>query len=202
MPSSKSSLSEEQIFADIMEMISSSNKKSKNVKNNKNSKKNNSKKNMRGGMAPFGDSEVDMLSNLASFNQEMNNSPNQPGTEMGIDVDSQGVQTDRGNNGEALFSTGNNSDSKPCDAMQGGKPKKRVKKSGVKKSGVKKAVAKKAGVKKVVKKSVAKKVVKKAVAKKVVKKVVKKSATKKPVKKSATKKPVKKVAKKSKTAKK
>jgi len=173
MPSSKSSLSEEQIFADIMEMISSSNKKSKNTKNVKNSK---SKKNMKGGFAPFGDSDVDMSSDLASINQQMKNSPNQPGREMGIDVDSQGVQTDMGNNGEALFSMGDNS-----DPMKGGKPaKKRVKKP------LKKG---------------AKKPVKKAAVKKVVKKVVKKTVAKKPVKKAA-KKPVKKVAKKSKTAKK
>ena len=193
MVSSKKSLSEEQIFADIMEMISSSNKKSKNVKssskNNENKKtknvKNNSsknKKNLRGGFAPLDGSDMDM-SRLASIEQQMQNSPNHPGRAMGINVDAAGVQSDMGNSGGV------------APAMSGGMKKKRrvVKKSGVKKA-AKKSVAKKV-VKKVGAKKV-KKVVKKVGAKKV-KKAVKKVGAKKVAKKSGAKK-VKKVAKKSK----
>jgi hypothetical protein len=178
MPSSKSSLSEEQIFADIMEMISSSNKKSKNtknVKNNKNNKNNNSKKNMKGGVAPFVESE--MSAEMFSDKMEMG-SPipglNDPSRDMGITVSSEEVEGPMGTTGMDTM-------------MQGGKPaKKRVMKP------LKKAV------KKPVKKAAVKKVVKKAA----VKKVVKKAAVKKPVKKAAVKKPVKKVAKKSKPVKK
>ncbi len=202
MPSNKNSLSEEKIFADIMEMISNnSNKKSKNVKSssknnsnkktknvkNSNSKKNskkNSKRNFRGGFAPLDGSDMDM-SRLASIEQQMHNSPNQPGRAMGINVDSQGVQSDMGNSG----------------GMAGGMKKRRVKKSGAKKvkKVVKKSGAKKSGAKKVKK---VKKVVKKSGAKKVkkAKKVVKKSGAKKVkkvVKKSGAKK-VKRVVKKAK----
>jgi len=199
MPSNKNSLSEEKIFADIMEMISNnSNKKSKNVKssskNNSNKKtknvknsnsKKNSKKNLKGGFAPLDGNEMMDMSRLASIEQQMHNSPNQPGRAMGINVDSQGVQSDMGNSG----------------GMAGGMKKRRVKKSGAKKvkKVVKKSGAKKVGAKKVVKKSGAKKVVKKSGAKKV-KKVVKKSGAKKVkkvVKKSGAKK-VKRVVKKAK----
>jgi hypothetical protein len=198
MPSNKNSLSEEKIFADIMEMISNnSNKKSKNVKSssknnsnkktknvkNSNSKKNskkNSKRNFRGGFAPLDGSDMDM-SRLASIEQSMA-SLNHPSRAMGINVDSQGVQSDMGNSG----------------GMAGGMKKRRVKKSGTKKV---KKVVKKSGAKKV-KKVGAKKVVKKSGAKKVkkVKKVVKKSGAKKVkkvVKKSGAKK-VKRVVKKAK----
>ena len=170
MPSNKKSLSEEQIFADIMEMISSSNKKSKNVKssskNNENKKtknvknKKNSKKNFRGGFAPVDGSADFDLSNLASI--------------MG-DVDSQGVQSNMGNSGGVA-----------PGLLAGGKPKKRrvVKKSGakktVKKSGVKKRVVKKVGAKKrVVKKVGAKKVKKVGTKKRVAKKVGAKKVAKK-----------------------
>jgi len=197
MPSNKNSLSEEKIFADIMEMISNnSNKKSKNVKssskNNSNKKtknvknsnsKKNSKKNLKGGFAPLDGSDMDM-SRLASIEHSMA-SLNNPSRSMGINVDSQGVQSDMGNSG----------------GMAGGMKKRRVKKSGAKKvkKVVKKSGAKKVGAKKVVKKSGAKKVVKKSGAKKV-KKVVKKSGAKKVkkvVKKSGAKK-VKRVVKKAK----
>ncbi len=201
MPSNKNSLSEEKIFADIMEMISNnSNKKSKNVKSssknnsnkktknvkNSNSKKNskkNSKRNFRGGFAPLDGSDMDM-SRLASIEQSMA-SLNNPSRAMGINVDSQGVQSDMGNSG----------------GMAGGMKKRRVKKSGAKKvkKVVKKSGAKKSGAKKVKK---VKKVVKKSGAKKVkkAKKVVKKSGAKKVkkvVKKSGAKK-VKRVVKKAK----
>ncbi len=201
MPSNKNSLSEEKIFADIMEMISNnSNKKSKNVKSssknnsnkktknvkNSNSKKNskkNSKRNFRGGFAPLDGSDMDM-SRLASIEHSMA-SLNNPSRSMGINVDSQGVQSDMGNSG----------------GMAGGMKKRRVKKSGAKKvkKVVKKSGAKKSGAKKVKK---VKKVVKKSGAKKVkkAKKVVKKSGAKKVkkvVKKSGAKK-VKRVVKKAK----
>ena len=181
MPSNKKSLSEEQIFADIMEMISSSNKKSKNVKssskNNENKKTKNvknsssknkkNKKNLKGGFAPIDGSDMDMPK-LASIEQQMQNSPNQPGRAMGINVDAAGVQSDMGNSGGVA----------PSMTMSGGKKKRRV----VKKSGVKKAV-KKSGVKKVGAKKV-KKVVKKVGAKKVKKVGAKKVGAKKVAKKS------------------
>ena len=189
MPSNKKSLSEEQIFADIMEMISSSNKKSKNVKsssknnenkktknvknssskNNENKKNKNvkNKKNLKGGFAPIDGSDMDMPK-LASIEQQMQNSPNQPGRAMGINVDAAGVQSDMGNSGGVA----------PSMTMSGGKKKRRV----VKKSGVKKAV-KKSGVKKVGAKKV-KKVVKKVGAKKVKKVGTKKVGAKKVAKKS------------------
>ena len=188
MPSNKKSLSEEQIFADIMEMISSSNKKSKNVKssskNNENKKtknvknKKNSKKNFRGGFAPVDGSPDYDLSNLASIMGDVNeNSLNKPGRGTGINVDPQGVQSNMGNSGGVA-----------PGLLAGGKPKKR---KVVKKSGAKKTV-KKSGVKKTVKKVGAKKrVVKKVGAKKRVVKKVKKVGTKKRV-------GAKKVAKKSK----
>lgn len=202
MPSNKNSLSEEKIFADIMEMISNnSNKKSKNVKSssknnsnkktknvkNSNSKKNskkNSKRNLRGGFSPLPGNEMMDMSRLASIEQQMP-SLNNPSKAMGINVDSQGVQSDMGNSG----------------GMAGGMKKRRVKKSGAKKvkKVVKKSGAKKSGAKKVKK---VKKVVKKSGAKKVkkAKKVVKKSGAKKVkkvVKKSGAKK-VKRVVKKAK----
>ena len=169
MPSNKKSLSEEQIFADIMEMISSSNKKSKNVKNNSSKNKKNSKKNLRGGFAPLDGSDMDMSSRLASIEQQMENSPNHPGKAIGINVDAAGVQSDMGNSGGVV----------PGMSMSGGKPKKRkvVKKSGVKKA-AKKSVAKKSGAKKVVKKVGAKKVKKVSTKKKVGAKKVKKVAKK------------------------
>jgi hypothetical protein len=177
MVSSKKSLSEEQIFADIMEMISSSNKKSKNVKS---SSKN--KKNLKGGFAPINGDGSDMdMSRLASIQQQIENSPNQPGRAMGINVDAAGVQSDMGNSGGVV----------PGMSMSGGKKKRKV----VKKSGVKKAV-KKSGVKKAVKKVGAKKV--KKVVKKVGAKKVKKVVAKKRVAKKSGAKKVKKVAKKSK----
>jgi hypothetical protein len=180
MVSNKKSLSEEQIFADIMEMISSSNKKSKNVKNNSSKNKKNSKKNLKGGFAPINgdDSDMDMSSRLASIQQQIENSPNQPGRAMGINVDAAGVQSDMGNSGGVV----------PGMSMSGGKKKRKV----VKKSGVKKAV------KKVVKKSGAKKRVVKKVGAKKVKKAVKKVGTKKRVAKKSGAKKVKKVAKKAK----
>ena len=186
MPSNKKSLSEEQIFADIMEMISSSNKKSKNVKssskNNENKKtknvknKKNSKKNFRGGFAPVDGSADFDLSNLASIMGDVNeNSLNKPGRGTGINVDSQGVQSNMGNSGGVA-----------PGLLAGGKPKKRrvVKKSGakktVKKSGVKKRVVKKVGAKKrVVKKVGAKKVKKVGTKKRVAKKVGAKKVAKK-----------------------
>jgi hypothetical protein len=177
MPSNKKSLSEEQIFADIMEMISSSNKKSKNVKNN-NSKNNenkktknvknkkNSKKNLKGGFAPLSDRPGDRdLSGLAEFTMDESNvGPNSASDAAFTMTGSDNASGPMGNSGTL---------------MSGGKPKKRrvVKKSGVKKAGVKKAV-KKSGVKKAVKKPAMKKVgAKKRVAKKVgaKKRVAKKS---------------------------
>jgi hypothetical protein len=200
MPSSKNSLSEEQIFADIMEMISSSNKKSKNVKNNENKKKTknvknnssknkkNSKKNLRGGND--GTPEVmgmDMrMDNLGLVESYRESSPNDPSTNMGYTVGPMGTSGPMG--------TDSDIDPMAMLTMSGGKKKKRV----VKKSGAKKP-AKKSVAKKVVKKSVVKKVVKKVGAKKVKKvgaKKVKKVGAKK-VKKSGAKK-VKKVVKKSK----
>jgi hypothetical protein len=136
MPSNKKSLSEEQIFADIMEMISSnSNKKSKNVKNSKsedenkkskNVKSSNSKRNLKGGFAPIDGSDMDMH-HLAS---QMQNSPNQPGRAMGINVEPNGVQSDMGNSGGVMpmmqnmegMHSGKHS-MKP-DSMMGGKAKK------------------------------------------------------------------------------
>jgi hypothetical protein len=188
MPSNKKSLSEEQIFADIMEMISSSNKKSKNVKSN--SKKNenkktknvknkkNSKKNLRGGFAPADHSDgshMDMsmdMSKLALID-DSNVGPNNA-SDAGFTMSGQD------NASGPMGSTGT--------LMSGGKPKKR---RVVKKSGVKKAT------KKVVKKSGVKKATKKVGAKKV-KKTVKKVGTKKRVAKKSGAKKVKKVAKKSK----
>ena len=191
MVSNKKSLSEEQIFADIMEMISSSNKKSKNVKSSsKNNKKtknvknssSKSKKNLRGGFAPIGVEDMDD-SNLAPIESFMENSPNHPGRGMGINVSSQGVSDDMGTSGGIMPHM------RSPTTMSGGKKKRRV----VKKSGVKKAV-KKSGVKKAVKKVATKKrVVKKVGAKK-----VKKVGTKKRVAKKSGAKKVKKVAKKSK----
>ena len=203
MVSNKKSLSEEQIFADIMEMISSSNKKSKNVKSSSDNKKktknvksssdnkkktknvknssSKSKKNLRGGFAPIGVEDMDD-SNLAPVEAFMENSPNHPGRNMGINVSSQGVSDDMGTSGGIMPHM-------RSPTMSGGKKKRRV----VKKSGVKKAV-KKSGVKKAVKKVATKKrVVKKVGAKK-----VKKVDTKKRVAKKSGAKKVKKVAKKSK----
>ncbi len=198
MPSNKKSLSEEQIFADIMEMISSSNKKSKNVKssskNNENKKtknvknnssknKKNSKKNLKGGFAPLEENKDMDMSRLAAIEDVMNE---------------KGVGPDMASRTKEFTMSGQDNASGPMGStgtMQGGmKKKRRV----VKKSGVKKA-AKKSVAKKVVKKSGAKKVkkvVKKVGAKKV-KKAVKKVGAKKVAKKSGAKK-VKKVAKKSK----
>lgn len=181
MPSSKNSLSEEKIFADIMEMISSSNKKSKNVKNNENKKKtknvknNKSKKNLKGGFAPLeGFSDMDMSAEATMM--EGNVGPNRASKVQGYTMSGQD------NSSGPMGSAGTITSS----AMSGGKKKKRV----VKKSG-----AKKPAKKSVAKKSVAKKPVKKMV-KKVGAKKVKKVGAKK-VKKSGAKK-VKKVVKKSK----
>ena len=188
MPSSKNSLSEEKIFADIMEMISSSNKKSKNVKNNENNKKtknvknSKSKKNLKGGFSPLeGFADADM-SKLAKFEMGAANVGPNMGSDAGYTVDKDNVTGPMG----------------PTDTlgtmpmtMSGGKKKKRV----VKKSGAKKPAKKSVAKKSVAKKSVAKKPVKKMV-KKVGAKKVKKVGAKK-VKKSGAKK-VKKVVKKSK----
>ena len=187
MPSNKKSLSEEQIFADIMEMISSSNKKSKNVKSN--SKKNenkktknvknkkNSKKNLRGGFAPL-EGQQEVPSKLASVQDTMleNN--------VGPNISSKIAEYTMSGQANSSGPMGN-----AGVIMSGGKKKRRV----VKKSGVKKAV-KKSGVKKAVKKvGTKKRVVKKVGAKK-----VKKVGTKKRVAKKSGAKKVKKVAKKSK----
>lgn len=168
MVSNKKSLSEEQIFADIMEMISSSNKKSKNVKSSSDNKKktknvknssSKSKKNLRGGLAPIGVEDVE------SF---MQNSLNHPGRDTGINVSSQGVSDDMGNSGGIMPQMGS-------PTLSGGKKKRRVvKKSGVKKVATKKRVVKKVGAKKVKKVGTKKRVAKKSGAKKV-KKVAKKS---------------------------
>ena len=177
MVSSKKSLSEEQIFADIMEMISSSNKKSKNVKssskNNENKKTKNvksnsskTKKNLKGGFAPIGVEDMNESNLAPAVESFMQNSPNHPGKGMGINVTSEGVSDDMGTSGGIMPHM-------RASTMSGGKKKKRV----VKKSGVKKAV-KKSGVKKAVKKPAMKKVgAKKRVAKKVgaKKRVAKKS---------------------------
>jgi hypothetical protein len=192
MPSSKNSLSEEQIFADIMEMISSSNKKSKNVKNNKKTKnvknnKKNSKKNLRGGNDATSNEVTGMepanMESLGVVESYMQPSLNDPSRNVGFTENRSGSFGPMG---------GSDDNMNPMVAtMSGGKKKKRVvKKSGAKKP-AKKSVAKKSVAKKVVKKSVAKKVVKKVGAKK-----VKKVGAKK-VKKSGAKK-VKKVVKKSK----
>ena len=189
MPSSKNSLSEEKIFADIMEMISSSNKKSKNVENKKktkNVKNSKSKKNLKGGFAPLeGFSDGDM-SKLAKFEMGAANVGPNMGSDAGYTVDKDNVTGPMG--------TTDTLGTMPM-TMSGGKKKKRV----VKKSGAKKPAKKSVAKKSVAKKSVAKKVVKKVGAKKVKKvgaKKVKKVGAKK-VKKSGAKK-VKKVVKKSK----
>ena len=176
MVSNKKSLSEEQIFADIMEMISSSNKKSKNVKSSSKNKKktknvknssSKSKKNLRGGFAPIGGEDMDD-SNLSPVEAFMGNSTNHPGRGMGINVSSQGVSDDMGNSGGIMPQMGS-------PTMSGGKKKRRVvKKSGVKKVATKKRVVKKVGAKKVKKVGTKKRVAKKSGAKKV-KKVAKKS---------------------------
>jgi len=164
MPSNKKSLSEEQIFADIMEMISSSNKKSKNVKNNNSKNKKNSKKNLKGGFSPLNDSTMDM-SKLSPIG-EINVGPNS-GSDAGfIMKDQDNASGPMGNSGVLTGSM-----------MSGGKKRRIVKKSGVKKA-VKKSVTKK--VKKVGAKKV-KKAVKKVGTKK---RVAKKSGAKKVAKKS------------------
>jgi hypothetical protein len=199
MPSNKNSLSEEQIFADIMEMISSSNKKSKNVKNNKSKNnekkktknvknKKNSKKNFRGGFAPLEGFEA-MDSNLASYEMDKPNVGPDTASDAGFIMDRSGSSGPMGEKGVIA----------PSMTMSGGKKKRRVvKKSGVKKSGVKKAVKKSGAKKRVVKKVGAKKRVVKKVGAKKVKKSVKKVGAKKRVAKKSGAKKVKKVAKKSK----
>jgi hypothetical protein len=194
MPSRRNSLSEEQIFADIMKMISSSNKKSKNVKsnskNNENKKtknvknKKNSKKNFKGGFSPL-EGQPEIPSKLASVQDTMledNVGPNNASKIAEYTMSGQG---------NASGPMGNSGVIDPSMAMSGGKKKRRV----VKKSGAKKTV-KKSGVKKTVKKVGAKKV--KKVVKKVGAKKVKKVGTKKRVAKKSGAKKVKKVAKKSK----
>ena len=151
MPSNKKSLSEEQIFADIMEMISSSNKKSKNVKSSSDNKKktknvknssSKSKKNLRGGFAPIGVEDMDD-SNLAPVEAFMEN--------HSTPVHIPSIPSMH---------------SMPSMTLSGGKKKRRV----VKKSGVKKVATKKRGAKKVKKVGTKKRVAKKSGAKKVAKK--------------------------------
>jgi hypothetical protein len=182
MVSNKKSLSEEQIFADIMEMISSSNKKSKNVKSSSENKKktknvknssSKSKKNLRGGFAPIDAEGVMDDSNLAPVEAFLESRSNQSGME-GIKVGPNGVSGYMNTTGGIM------PPQMPSMTMSGGKKKRRV----VKKSGVKKAVKKVATKKRVVKKVGAKK--------------VKKVGTKKRVAKKSGAKKVKKVAKKSK----
>ena len=161
MVSSKKSLSEEQIFADIMEMISSSNKKSKNVKNSSSKNKKNSKKNLKGGFSPLDDPNMDM-SRLSPIG-ESNVGPNR-GSDAGFTMSGQdNASGPMGNTGSMMTDS----------IMSGGKKRRVVKKSGVKKAVTKKRVVKKVGAKKV-KKTVKKVGTKKSGAKKV-KKVAKKS---------------------------